>query len=265
MSEFIDYGGFIEKLEKGLSEGFSIILCGGSGVGKTFLVYHYASVRGLKVVEVNASDSRLRDDLVLVLRQVRSTSEMFGKFILFLDECDGLTEWGVVRKIISLQRIPVILAVNELYRVPVEVQNICKIIKLSPPSPYLMVKRIQGLDFSKVEPDIRHTLILKEFGGERKSSSTMFGEVEDYFTQGKIPVNVRDVEPWLLDNAVNFYYGLKLYNFYRFLSMYDILDDKRKRDFLQYVLEPDVKGEVKFPYFFSRVKALKKSREVEGL
>lgn len=100
----------------------SIFLYGGTGNGKTAAVYALASDLDYELVELNASDTRKKDEITSLLGGVIGQVSLFGTSkIILLDEIDGLSgtkDRGAipaVAEIISKSTYPVIIIGDDAY------------------------------------------------------------------------------------------------------------------------------------------------------
>jgi replication factor C large subunit len=116
---------FVEWLKNKRRSKKAVLLYGPPGVGKTTLVNAAANDYGLKVIEMNASDTRSEKAINKIAKPATAfvgldtfSSESKGN-ILFMDEVDGIAgnqdRGGVsaIIKIVEASRIPVIMAAND--------------------------------------------------------------------------------------------------------------------------------------------------------
>src|SRR6266571_4258265 len=96
-----------------------LLLVGPSGVGKTTLVNVLARKFDYDLIEMNASDTRNREDLeTLIMPMFNNTSVSGRPMLLFLDEVDGISgreDSGGIESIVKMMKeptIPVIMAAN---------------------------------------------------------------------------------------------------------------------------------------------------------
>ncbi len=98
-----------------------VLLEGPPGVGKSTSVYAVAAEFGYSVIEYNASDVRTKKKLAEVIGPILENSSVFGatdKFLLFLDEIDGLSGrqdfagMDYILQFIEEASIPVAMASN---------------------------------------------------------------------------------------------------------------------------------------------------------
>jgi len=96
------------------------LLVGPPGTGKTTTVHLVAKETGLRLIELNASDSRTREKLSKrVGEAIASTSLFGGAILIFLDEVDGLAgraDYGAVdfiKDAVKKSENPVVMAAND--------------------------------------------------------------------------------------------------------------------------------------------------------
>ncbi len=109
-----------------------IILHGPPGIGKTALCIEVARDRGAKLIRINSSDLRTKEELLPYYRLIRTRSvtlkvggKKTGKLLFLFDEVDGY-DWSKKNMINSLflrtmllnASHDVLLTANELWRIP---------------------------------------------------------------------------------------------------------------------------------------------------
>ena len=112
-----------------------LLLVGPPGVGKTTLVHVLARQLDYDLIEMNASDTRNRDQLEQLIAPILVNTSIFGKkILLFLDEVDGISgreDTGGIESIVRLMKqpsIPVIMAANNKDAKIKELAKVCKTI-----------------------------------------------------------------------------------------------------------------------------------------
>jgi len=207
------------------------LLSGQPGIGKTSAVYAVATELGMKVIEVNASDERTKDQLRDILLRCQMYSIGGAGMIYLLDEVEGadFRAWATVEEILTYSRHPVVMTANESWKIPKKVKQLCVEIKLR--QPYIKsvvnvakdVAEKEGMSLGSYrnikKRDIRNATNIVIYGGESYEEVTPFSIVTDFFTKGDIRnVNMKDAA-WLFDNAPMFLYGGDLYEFYEILEV----------------------------------------------
>lgn len=117
-----------------------LLLVGPSGVGKTTLVNVLARKFNYDLIELNASDTRNREDLETLIIPMFNNTSVFGRtMLLFLDEVDGISgreDAGGIESLVKMMKeptIPVIMAANTQDNTKIkQLAKVCKIIKFNP-------------------------------------------------------------------------------------------------------------------------------------
>jgi replication factor C large subunit len=120
-----------------------LLLVGPSGVGKTTLVNVLARKFNYDLIEMNASDTRNREDLETLIMPMFNNSSVSGRtMLLFLDEVDGISgreDSGGIESIVKMMNeptIPVIMAANTQDNTKIkQLAKVCKIVKFNPVPP----------------------------------------------------------------------------------------------------------------------------------
>jgi DNA polymerase III delta prime subunit len=227
-----------KQLEELIKDGTPCRLIGPPGVGKTSGVHVIGRELGYKIIEVNASDDRragteeIPGELRHVLYRVQMNSPFDEKFLVFLDEVDGMgsknmdgpSAWRIVEDIITKSKHPVILAANDDYKIPETIKKLTIKIDFRHTDQRTVAKLVQKYatemkltpDMTNISGDIRSGLSAL-FGGEGYAQSGDFLNIQRFFIQGG-EINKEDY-PWLMDNFPEFYKGYDLYESYVILSV----------------------------------------------
>jgi replication factor C large subunit len=119
-----------------------LLLVGPPGVGKTSLVHAIANQFMYDLIEMNASDTRNKEQLDRLIMPVLKNTSIFGKpMLLFLDEVDGISgreDSGgkeAILKIMKDPSIPIIMAANKKDTKIKDLAKISKVIEFHPVPP----------------------------------------------------------------------------------------------------------------------------------
>ncbi|MEM0001564.1 MAG: replication factor C large subunit [Desulfurococcaceae archaeon] len=114
---------WLKSWERGAPSKKAVLLHGPPGCGKTSLVEAIAKTLGYELFEMNASDSRRKEDIERLAKAASQTSGLRARRkIVLLDEVDGLdprTDAGGVEAILDVirnARNPIIMTANNPYR-----------------------------------------------------------------------------------------------------------------------------------------------------
>lgn len=160
-------------------EKSAIILHGNPGVGKTTLAYVIANEMNLEVVELNASDQRTGS----VIKKIVGASALNKSFdnktkLIILDEADNLhgnSNRGGAKAIIDIikkTKQPIILTANELYKMPLQLRNICNVIELKPigkTDMFIALSKICDSENVNINTDALN-LLVKNSNGDLRSA-----------------------------------------------------------------------------------------------
>src|ERR687884_1196650 len=123
-----------------------LLLVGPPGVGKTTLVHALARQLDYDLIEMNASDTRNRDQLEQLITPILVNTSIFGKnILLFLDEVDGISgreDTGGIESIVRIMKqptIPVIMAANNKDAKIKDLTKVSKTIQFNAVTPRLLM------------------------------------------------------------------------------------------------------------------------------
>ena len=246
----------LDKFKDALSEGKHCFLYGLPGVGKTSAVYAIASDLGYSVVEVNASDERKKGELESILARVKMKG--FRKWLLLMDEVDGIRNWSLVQKIMTDAVHPVVMVANDEYKIPKKVKDMSVKVRFYRPNLADVVKRVKHIakterldvKYGEISGDIRGSINAVMYGGERYEIENHFDMVSLALSRGVVGDLSDDDLIWLLDNLHQFYRGRDLYEATQLLA----LAARTRLDVLN--LLPRGKGKPLYPYFLRRQRVL---------
>jgi replication factor C large subunit len=188
----------------------ALLLYGPPGVGKSSLVEAVANELGYELIELNASDSRRREDIersVMRASVTRSlTSQHSAKKIIFLDEVDGIAtkeDAGGIEAIIKLIKtssVPIIMAANDPWDPKLRpLREVCEMIqfkKLTKDEILLILRRICANEGLKCDDDVLNYIIERSEGDLRAAINDLEvlyeGRSKATLAEAKILLRPRD-------------------------------------------------------------------------
>lgn len=124
----------------------SIIFRGHPGTGKTLMARCLCNDCDFSILELNASESRTKDQLIRLLNV--PSHDFFGKRIcLFLDEVDSQDNGNkgteaILKKVIMQMKFPVIMAANNIMKVPKVLKDISEPVQFFRPSAKVLKEHV---------------------------------------------------------------------------------------------------------------------------
>jgi replication factor C large subunit len=194
-----------------LSGNKPLLLIGPPGVGKTTLVHVLARQLDYDLIEMNASDTRNREELEQLIMPILVNTSIFGKkMLLFLDEVDGISgreDTGGIESIVRIMKqptIPVIMAANKRDAKIKELAKVSKIIEFNPVPPRLLMLFLDHVlkdQHKKLSSGEKISIVDKSHGDVRLLLNILQAKVSGYDTtaNAKIDIDIAD--------AINGFFG----------------------------------------------------------
>jgi replication factor C large subunit len=183
-----------------------VFLIGPPGVGKTTLVHVLARQFDYDLVEMNASDTRNREELERMILPMLTNSSILGKrLLLFLDEIDGISgreDTGGIESIVNLMKeptIPVIMAANKRDTKLKELTKISKVIEFNPVPPRLLMLFLEQVMkkekmVKKLDPEEKISIVNNSHGDIRSLLNIAQSKYAGYdvTTQDNFEIDIAD-------------------------------------------------------------------------
>lgn len=218
---------FVEWLENKRHTKKAVLLYGPPGVGKTTLVNAAANEYKLRIIEMNASDTRSEKAVNRIAAPATSfvgldtfSGETKGN-MLFMDEVDGIAgnedRGGVsaIIKIVENARTPVIMAANDpdidKLRPLKKVSLLIRFQQVRVPLIILALKRICQLEGIKAEFEALEKIAINSRGDVRSAINDLQGLAEEGKTltlQDTLALGIRNKDVSMYDTLKG-YFGAK--------------------------------------------------------
>jgi len=190
-----------------------LLLVGPPGTGKTTLVHALARQFDYHLVEMNASDTRNKDNIKeMLLPALQNTANLFGKKImLFLDEVDGISgreDSGGLDALVDLMKeptVPMIMAANAKSAKIKELAKACKAVEffLVPPRLLMLfLDHVLQSEGAKLGPGDKISIVNNSRGDIRSLLNSAQSRAAGYAT-----VSNRDIVDIDIAAAVNGYFN----------------------------------------------------------
>ncbi len=170
----------IKRLLECIEKKIPVILCGGTGSGKTCSVYAMANENNYEILETNASDLRSREEIEAKVGNSSRQASLFSKKrILLIDEIDGMAgredAGGMqsINEIISNSMHPIVLTTNNVWDPKLKgIRKKCVVIelkKLNYAQVFEILKKITDTEKISVD-DLTLKMIARRCDGDVRSA-----------------------------------------------------------------------------------------------
>lgn len=259
-----------------------LLLYGKPGTGKTLTTRCLANDCDWSIVELNASSVRTKEQLKNLLK-IPSYDLFERRILLFLDEADSTSVGGeaILKKVIMGMKFPVILAANDLYKVPKVLRDVSEPVQFFRPSikalkQHLMrINREEGLclpmeiidaaselqDYRAAYSVLESRQILKN--KDKKMSlidctKNLFNKEEATFEDTKSLLYYID------ENASKAYDMLDMFETFEIMSKVDKYNRRGQTSFANSLIKEIPKAtkeyeEIKYPIYYEKNKNSKKA------
>ncbi len=243
------------------------LLFGGAGTGKTTAPHAIARDLGFQIIEWNGSDKRKKEDMEQILRQIQCKNPFNAKGkLFFLDEIDECDDYKTLALIIKKHKHPLVLACNELHKIPPQIQQLCVKVRFWAPhisevTQYILkIEKATGLkaNLSGITTDFRSSINNCFNHGTHYVPVTPFDEIDAFYRKQQINQLTDEHYTWLIDNNMAYYSGKTLIEAYLLLDACD-----RLKSFKPLRALPRGKMGVKceYPRYLTRIKQFKEQKQ----
>lgn len=181
----------VKWLSRWVNGSRPLLLVGPSGVGKTTLVNVLARKFNYDLIEMNASDTRNREDLESVIIPMFNNTSVSGRtMLLFLDEIDGISgreDAGGIESLVKMMKeptIPVIMAANTQDNMKIkQLAKVCKIIKFNPIPPResaMFLEHVLKSHNKSLDTEEKILIVNRSRGDIRSLLNSVQGKVAGY-------------------------------------------------------------------------------------
>jgi replication factor C large subunit len=181
-----------------------LLLIGPPGVGKTTLIHVLAGQLDYDLIEMNASDTRNREELEQLIMPILVNTSIFGKkMLLFLDEVDGISgreDTGGIESIVRIMKeptIPIIMAANNRDAKIKELAKVSRIVEFNRVPPRLLMLFLDHVlkdQRKKLSPGEKISIVDKSHGDLRLLLNILQAKISGYdaTSNAKIAINIAE-------------------------------------------------------------------------
>jgi replication factor C large subunit len=181
-----------------------LLLIGPPGVGKTTLIHVLAGQLDYDLIEMNASDTRNREELEQLIMPILVNTSIFGKkMLLFLDEVDGISgreDTGGIESIVRIMKepnIPIIMAANNRDAKIKELAKVSRIVEFNRVPPRLLMLFLDHVlkdQRKKLSPGEKISIVDKSHGDVRLLLNILQAKISGYdaTSNAKTAINIAE-------------------------------------------------------------------------
>ncbi len=258
----------------------ALLLYGKSGTGKTLTARALCHDCDFTIIELNASSIRTKEQLKSLLKIPHC--DLFGrKICLFLDESDSSsTGEATIKKVIMRMKFPVIIAANDLYKVPKILRDISESVQFFRPSAkalkqhLLRINREEGLclpieiiDAASELQDYRaayNALDAKQILKQKEKKMSLIDCTKNLFNKEQSSFDdTKSLLYYIDENMSKAYDMLDMYETFEIMSKADKYNRRNQKFFSNLIIKDIPKAtkefeDIKYPIYYEKNKNYKK-------
>ena len=246
-----------------------IYIHGGIGTGKTHIVKTIAKEQGYKIIDINSTTIRNKEELEKIHEQVQS--ESFEKTIYLFDEAETVKDFKTLEFIVRDSLYPVFIITHLDYDIPPAIKRRCQTFKTQQPNLTNLVAVVKEVgkergiepNFSRIIPgvDFRTAINCALYNSEPFKEETIFEQVSSIMTGKEEGTNlisrpfIYENLIWFAGNIQNFFHGRRLVEQMQLIAKSDSIKDL---SIIQYGHKStNMYGRAEVPYYLKRSYSVK--------
>lgn len=211
----------LEAVRRALEKPGVVIVYGPPGTGKTTAVYLSALKLGYKVVEVDTTMVKNREERKLLLKDIRMFSLI--KKVYVFDSPHYHIPPKLIKELVEKAKHPFVAIYPDRPDLPQDVANLVTLIRFPKFTrrevvEYLRKKFGPNIDVSRVSTNLNQSILALTYSSSPMKSEDIFTELDRIFS-GYQPKKWDDILwIWIADHVDSFFSGRNLFNAVRILS-----------------------------------------------